>query len=283
MFPNSTHRKRFAIFYLICFAVYYGWYCYHGLLLHQLAPVFFHNKLDITSNIIQLSDLFNIVIRTQWLQILFDTLFLLLPLLLCVCCVAGYRVQYLLAITAAIFNLVYAVLLSSMSALSMEGFVGWMMLPIVLAFRNEASFYYALQSMRYFFLLIFFSAAIWKIRTGAIFNTEQMSSILVNQHAACLVDQPDSWFSNFIKYLINHKQLSYSIYLLATLSEFVFVVGFFTKRFDKLLIIIFLAFVGLDYFLMSINYFSWTAFLVCLWFSKYARPAEERSEQVLTA
>ena len=278
MFLNNTHRKRFAIFYLICFAVYYGWYCYHGLLLHQLAPVFFHNKLDITSNIIQLSDLFNIVIRTPWLQILFDALFLLLPLLLCVCCIAGYRMQYLLAILTAVFNLIYAVLLSSMSALSMEGFVSWMMLPIIFAFRNETSFYYTLQSMRYFFLLIFFSSAVWKIRTGAIFNTEQMSAILVNQHAACLVDQPDSWFSNFIKYLISHKQISYVIYLLATLSEFVFVIGFFTKRFDRLLIIIFLVFVALDYFLMGINYFSWIAFLGCLWFSRLERPAEKTAK-----
>ena len=197
---------------------------------------------------------------------------------MCICSVAGYRAQYLLAIFTAFFNLVYAVLLSSMSPLSIEGYVGWMMLPIVLAFKKEASFYYALQSMRYFFLLIFFSAAIWKIRAAGIFNGEQMSAILMNQHAAYLVDQPNAWFSNFIKYLIDHQQLSYTIYLLATLSEFIFVVGFFTKRFDRLLIIVFLAFLLFDYFLMHINYFSWTAFLPCLWFSKYACPTGERSK-----
>jgi len=91
-----------------------------------------------------------------------------------------------------------------------------------------------------------------------------MSAILVKQHVTNLLDQPNSWFSNFITYLITHKTLSYIIYLLATLSEFVFIVGFFTKKFDRLLIVIFITFVALDYFLMEINYFSWIAFwLAC--------------------
>ena len=124
-------------------------------MLHQISPVFFHNKLDLTSNIIQLTDIFNMVIRRPWLQILLDWMFLLLPLLMCLCAFTGYRLQYLLAILTAVFNLLYAVLLSAMSPLSIEGYVGWMVLPLVLAFRNDTSFYYALQTVRYFFLLIF--------------------------------------------------------------------------------------------------------------------------------
>ena len=219
------------------------------------------------------------VIHTPWLQILFDGLFFLIPLLMFSCCIANYKLQYQLAVLTAVFNLIYAILLSSLSPLSIEGYVGWIMLPIVLAFRNETSFYYALQSMRYFFLLIFFSSAGWKIRAGGIFNTEQMSAILVNQHAAYLVEEPGNWFAKFIRYLIVHKQLSYIIYLLATLSEFVFVVGFFTKRFDRLLIVIFVAFVLLDYFLMGINYFSWVAFLACLWFSRLQMKKETNDNQ----
>ncbi len=271
MFLSSTHRKQFAVFYFICLTIYYGWYYYHGLLLHQLGPVFFHNRLDLTANMIGLTNLPNVVIDHRSLQVLFDGLFFLLPLLLCVSCVKGYRWQYFLAIVTAVFNLVYAVLLSSMSPSSIEGFTGWIMLPIVLIFRKEESFYYALQSMRYFFLLIFFSSALWKIRAGGIFNTEQMSAVLLEQHAAYLVAAPGDWFSRFISYLVVHKQLSYTIYLIATLCEFVFLVGFFTRKYDRLLMIVFLVFVTTDYFLMRINYFSWTAFLGCLWFSRYER------------
>ncbi len=269
MFLSSNHRKQFALFYFLCFALYYGWYYYHGLLLHQLAPVFFYNRLDVTVNFIMLTNLHNTIIHSPVLQIIFDGLFILLPLLLCISCIKGYRLQYVLAIATAVFNLVYTFLITILSPLSIQGYSGWILIPLIFAFRKEASFYYSLQTIRYFFLLIFVSSALWKIRAGGIFNEEQMSGILLKQHAAYLVEQPADWFSKMINYLVIHKPISYSIYLAATISELVFIVGFFTKRYDRILIIVFLAFVSLDYFLMRINYFSWTAFLGCLWFSRH--------------
>lgn len=269
MFLSSIHRKKIAAFYFICFALYYGWYYVHGMLLHQLSPVFFLNKLDITVNLVLLTNLHNAVINSPVLQVVFDSLYILLPMSLFISCRAGYRVQYILAIATAVFNLIYAILLSVMSPLSIEGFAGWIMLPLVFAFKRESSFYYMLQTLRYFFLLIFSSAALWKIRAGGIFNTEQMSAILLKQHAAYLVASPVGWYAEFINYLITHKILSYCLYLAAALAEFVFIIGFFTKKYDRVLIIIFLVFVLVDYFLMGINYFSWSAFLSCLWFSGY--------------
>ena len=267
MFLSLKNRKQFALFYFLCFAVYYGGYSCQGILLHQLKPVFFLNRLDLTLNIIFLTNLHHEVISHPWLQILLDALYLFLPLILCISCWRGYRVQYVLAIATAFFNLVYAVLLSSLSPLSTEGFTGWILLPLIFAFRSEASFYYILHSVRYFFLLIFFSAAVWKIRAGGLFNTEQMSAILLKQHAAYLAGMRDDWFSKLIYYLVKHERLSYLIYLLATLMEGVFLIGFFTKRYDRALILVFLSFVTFDYFLMRINYFSWTAFMGCLWYS----------------
>ena len=269
MFLSNTHRKQFALYYFICFTIYYTWYFYHGLLLHQLRPVFFHNRLDMTVNVLMLTNLHIAVINSPFLQMLFDSLYFLLPLLLCMAIFARHRLQYFLAILTAVFNLVYAVLISSTSPLSMEGFSGWIMLPLLFAFKSEQSFYYILHTLRYFFLLIFSSAALWKIRAGGIFNLEQMGAILVKQHAAYLVGQPNDWFAGLIRYLVNHQKLSYGIYLLGTVSELVFIIGFFTKKHDKALIIIFLVFIVLDYFLMQINYFAWSAFLGCLWYSKY--------------
>ena len=241
----------------------------HGMMLHQLAPVFFLNKLDVTVNVVLLTNLHTAVMNSPVLQLTLDGLYFLLPVLLCICCIGGYRLQYILAIATAVFNLCYGILLSTMSPLSIEGFTGWIMLPLVFAFKKDGYFYYMLHTMRYFFLLIFASAALWKIRAGGIFNTEQMSAILLKQHAAHLVGSPGDWFSKFINYLVIHKQLSYCIYLMATLCELVFFIGFFTKKYDKALVIIFLAFITFNYFLMGINYFAWSAFLGCLWFSRY--------------
>lgn len=214
-----------------------------------------------------ISGLQQAVIDYPAVQILLDSLFLLLPIGLVLCCIANYRLQYYLAAATAVFNLIYAVLLAAVSPLSIEGFTAWMVLPLVLAFKKDATFYYLIQTMRYFFLLIFFSAGCWKIRAGGIFNWEQMSGILLTQHAAVLVEIPGSLFSRFINYLVIHQKLSYLLYLFATLSELIFVIGFFTKKFDKLLMVLFLLFVLFDYFLMGINYFSWVTFLGTFWFA----------------
>jgi hypothetical protein len=126
--------------------------------------------------------------------------------------------------------------------------------------------------MRYIFLLIFFSTACWKIRAGGIFNPEQMSGILVSQHSACLAAHPAGWYAKFIMFFISSGKISYTIYILATALELFFFIGFFTKRFDRLLICLFLLFILFDCFFMKINYVSWASFLGCLWFSGYAEP-----------
>ena len=269
MYLNLAHRKQLVIFYLICFSGYFAWYLYHGILLHQLNPVFFLNRLDLTVNIILTTNLHHAIIANSWLRVLFDCLYVFLPLLLCICVVRGYRMQYFLAIATSIFNLVYAVLLSILSPLSIEGFTPWVVLPVLFVFRGQSSFYYALHCFRYFFLLAFFSAAAWKFRAGGIFNIEQMSAILLKQHAAYLAGATGDWFSGMVYFLVRHEKLSYLLYLLATLLEGTFIIGFFTRKYDRALILLFLTFVVFDYFLMRINYFSWTAFMGCLWYSGY--------------
>lgn len=268
MHLNNDHRKRLVAFYFICFAVYYACYFFNGNLLHEFNPVFFHNRLDLTSNIVWFTNIQSAVLHNALVCHLMDGLFIALPFLMFLSVYCNLRAQYLLAVVTSLYNLFYAVVLSSVSLLSIEGFTGWMLLPLMFAFKGERSFYFAMHCMRYFFIIVFVSAGLWKIRAGGIFNQEQMSAILVQQHAAYLVSQPQGWFGKMIAFLINHGTISYTIYLLATIGELIFITGFFTKKFDRYLIIIFSLFVILDYFLMQINYFSWLAFMGCFFYSR---------------
>ncbi len=245
---------------------------FNGLLLSQLKPVFFLNRLDLSLNLLFLTDLQHAVINSNFLRLFFDTGYYLLPLLLLTSCILNNRLQYVLAVIIVCFDLVYALLLSSLSMLSVEGFVGWILVPLIFAFRTAKGYYYALHCIRYLFLLVFFSAGLWKIRGGGIFNIEEMSAILLRQHAPYITEMPNDWFTRCVYYLAGHNLISYILYFSATIAELVFVIGFFTKRFDKLLIGAFILFVVLDFALMRINYFAWSAFLGCLWFSKYSDP-----------
>jgi hypothetical protein len=179
------------------------------------------------------------VVHHSFLRILFDTLYFLLPTLLVLAILANSKFQYFIAVLNSIFNFIYALLLSLLSFYSIEGFVGWILLPLIFAFKNEMGFYYALNSVRYIFLLIFFSAGVWKIRAGGIFNLEQMSGILAMQHVTYIAGNTEDWFTKTIKYLIVHNKLSYILYLSAAMAAVSFFIDFCAKKFDKLLIIIF--------------------------------------------
>lgn len=268
---NKFHRKKAAYFYIACFLLSYAWLFFNGLLLHQLKPLFFLNRLDVTLNLLFLTGIQKSVIHNQTFRLLLDVLYLLFPLLLLYS--INRKIQPYIALLNSVFNLVYTLMLSTFSALSIEGFMGWILLPLLFVFKSERGFYYLLNTMRYIFLLIFFSTGLWKLRAGGVFNLEEMSGILVKQHAAYISQQPNDWFANFIHYLVVHYKTAYLLYLATVMVELSFVVGFFTKKFDKLLMVLFLLFVLFDFILMRINYFSWVAFLLCLWFAKYDEPA----------
>jgi hypothetical protein len=269
---NILHKKKYAVFYFLCFLISYCCLFLNNSLISQTKPVFFINHLDFSLNLLYLSKLHLLLINSEKAKFLFDFLYILLPSVLVFLIVKNYKSQYIFAIATSVFNLIYALLISSVSSYSIEGFIGWMVLPLLFAPNSDKGFYYTLNTLRYIFLLLFFSAGVWKIRAGGIFNLGQMSAILSAQHGAYLVSNSKDWFTILLKFLITHTQLSYIIYLIATVMELFFVIGFFTKKLDNVLIVFFLLFLLFNFTIMRINYFAWIAFLGCLWLSKYKEP-----------
>lgn len=266
---TNKHKKQFALFYLVCFVLSYSWYFYFDLLLCQVNPVFFVNRLDITRNLLMLTNLQNVLIEHFWIRQLFDIVYLLLPLLLCYVVVMEKRGARLLAIVTSLFSMIYGIFLASFTYISLDLFVAWFFIPLVFYPYSPKGFYYVLHSLRYIFILLFFSAGLWKIRAGGIFNPEQMSGILVMQHKQYLAGNSGDWFVQVLNYLIEHKMVSYLVYLLGTFAELIFIIGFFTRKCDRLLLLFFLLFFVSDYFLMRINYSNWMVFAGLLYFSKF--------------
>ena len=267
MHLKIDHIKQFALFYLICFSGCYLWFVANGLLFSEINPVFFLNRLDFTGNIFMLSNIQYALIEYKWLRVLWDAVYLILPFVLVYTVYFSKKGQVVWAIATAVFALLYNYFFSMMSFVSIEGFVAWMFIPLVFAAKGTKGFYFSTHCIRILFLLFFFTTALWKIRSGGVFNPDQLSAILFKQHLPILVAGDDYWFSRFISFLINHQRFTYLIYLLVVIIEFVFVVGFFTRKYDRLLILFFCFFVLFDYFLMEINYFAWFPFLGCLYFS----------------
>jgi len=147
---------------------------------------------------------------------------------------------------------------------SIEAHIVWLLFPVIFIPKKEKTFVLLFEGLRYFFLFFFASAAVWKFVQGGIFNINQMSGVLLFQHNQLLTNSPGYWQANMLYYVIQHSWLSYSLYLSATLLEAVFIIGFFTKKYDRLLAMAVILFLIADMLIMRIPYFEIVPFMLTL-------------------
>ena len=132
-----------------------------------------------------------------------------------------------------------------------------------------------MQVTRLIFALMFFSSALWKLSSAAIFHSGQMAAVLLHQHISILQYQGNDTFSRMAFYLIEHPLAAQVLYIGGFLLEFSFVVAFFTKRVDRFLILFLILFLISDFVLMGINYFPWLSFIGCFYLSALREPKPE--------
>lgn len=255
----------FSILYVLCTSTFFVWLLLNHLTLTSYEPIFFNNKLDLTGNYILLSGFHLKVIAHQWLRVLMDFLFVGLPAILLFTVWKRSKYTRLVAMFTAVYNLCYAWLYSLLGVISIEVFTAWIYMPLIFIYTDKKGFFNMALVLRLVFLVIFFSTALWKFRAGGFFNADQMSAILFRQHTAMLAYAPDHFFSNIIRYLIERPLLSQSLYHLATILEVSMFIGFFTRKYDRMLLVFALIFILFDYWLMEINYFSWLPMLFVLY------------------
>jgi hypothetical protein len=266
---TNKHKKQYAHLYLICFLTNYTWFFYENLLLSQMRPLIFTNRLDLTFNILMLSGIHQLLKSNNGFCILFDILYFLLPLLMTISIVYEWKGRKMLVIAVSLFSLLYGTLISAFSYFSIEFFSAWIFIPLIFYASSQKGFYYLLHCIRIIFIISFFSAGLWKIRAGGIFNTEQMSAILMRQHKQFLITNPEHWYAQIIYFLINHKTVSFFLYILATIGELFFITGLFTQKFDKIMLWILVLFLIFNLGVMQIFYFGWLIFSGLFYYSKF--------------
>jgi hypothetical protein len=169
------------------------------------------------------------------------------------------------AITMLLINLCYIQCYTLYPSNSIEGHIAWLLFPVVFIPNNNSTFQLLFEGLRFFFLFFFVSSGIWKIVNGGVFNLSQMSGILLEQHKELLVNSIDYWQTKLFEWLIKNQVISYGLYLIATLMELSFIIGFFSRRYDKLLAVIFIMFLIGDYLIMRIPYFEVMPLLLTLY------------------
>lgn len=249
-----------------------AWMLWYGLSMFQVAPVYLINRPDITGNLLWTIGLYKPLLHSEVFRLCLDVTFFLLPFFVVLSVRRRWRIRAVLALFTSLFAMAYAYMLSATTFLSIEVFTAQIFFPLVFTALSIRGIYYRLHMVRIVFILLFFTTALWKIRAGGVFNMEQMSGILLRQHTSILLEPQQSWFTTMLTHLIDQKGVSYSLYFFTVILEFIFAVGFFTTRFDRILIALFCLFIGFDYVLMEINYFSWLPFMGCLYYSQLPEP-----------
>ncbi len=273
---TQHHSKHIAVGYCIIFYVLAVFKCWNGLFLFQVKPHLYNTRFDFVTWLLMDTGIHQWLLNNPNGWMLFDTLFYITPLFFI--CSFFYK-QKAAAIAAALMlvtNWIYIQCFTLYPTNSMESYTAWLLFPFLFMMTNMRSFYFVLHALRYFFLFFFMSAGIWKITQGAVFNVEQMSGVLLFQHAEYLTSSPGDWYSKFIYWVVQHPAIGHSIYIAGTILEVGFVIGFFTKKYDTFLLVGFALFLLFDILLMRIHYWEVSAFLLTLYYSKYTLPIIEK-------
>ena len=213
-------RYLYYGFVLVVFLRFY----YLNLLLHQFeSPVLNFPDADNTFWFFLYLGIPQFLVKNFTISFLFDLSLFLVPVL----CLIFNKTRVFPFIFSALF-LIYFITISNFQAHHAHNLNGILMIS-VLFFCKPKTVVYVFYFLRYYLLFVLVSAALWKIFRGSVFHLDHMSNTFFAQHLYSLTDHPSSTYSIIIKYFINHPLLSQSIFVIGTLLELIFVVGFLLK------------------------------------------------------
>ena len=264
-------RQYCLIFYAL---MIFKWL--NGMFLYQLQPFFFYTTLDFTTWLVMLTNLHKWLLQDSWRLFLADAIFYMLPLMYYLVCIKKLRLTFVTAFIMLVVNYCYVTIYCSYPSNSLHGHIAWLFFPLLFMCQSLKTFWFIFNGLRYYFLYFFFSAGIWKLTQQGFFYMETMSGILQMQHKSLLTDSGnESVRADVYNWLITHPVISSLFYRAATLAELLFGVGFFTKKFDKLLAFTFLLFLIFNAMIMRIDYWEVSPFLVTLIYSRLLFPGDK--------
>lgn len=177
---------------------------------------------------------------------LFDALLFFLPIIFMISLKRIYAIAFtwLLLLYFFTFNLA--------AGHHYHGMVAMLVITIPFWSKEENRFALLWEGARFYLLYIFGSAGLWKLWRGSVFYPDQLSHILKSQQLDLFLQQPDSFAAQIAHYLIVHPSLAHIVFMVTVLLQLSFLIGFFTKRFDSILLFLLILFVLANYCVMGI-------------------------------
>lgn len=142
-----------------------------------------------------------------------------------------------------IFYFLYFIIFNTYGAHHTLNKAGILLMPLAFVVK-PSRFAQLWQGLRYYTLFIFASAFIWKLVRLSWLNSMQGELILKKNISAYLTYHPDTRLAKIYFMLLEHPAILHVMFLGGFLLEGSFVIGFFTKRYDKVLLLFMFVLVG---------------------------------------
>ncbi|HUH74493.1 MAG TPA: hypothetical protein VLZ75_08795 [Chitinophagales bacterium] len=258
--PKDAFYLGKLVYGALIFLLLYRWYAGKFLMDIALSPVI-NPEVDNTFWLVLTSGIPELIINNPTLCIIIDVIILALACL-------GFIRQDKVKITWIFLVLFFIQTITVETYTSSHSKTVVAILLTVLPFGFRGQYWLRLWELaRYVLAYIMVNSAVAKIYFGGLFLKNQMTNILWEQHTDLLILQPYSWQTKFIRFLLNHTIFTNGIYYSAVLLQFVFIVAFFTKKYDKILAIFLIGFVLGTHIMMRIYNLDLLFLILPLWFS----------------
>lgn len=250
----SIHKKLvLTVYFIFYYFTLFSFFFSHRLLSQYKAVFFTHNR-DLTELALIATGIPAFMIAQPWTYIVADSLMFIVPVFLLIFYIKQKAFSRITGFLFLALLLAYFLLQDIFTQLHSQMFIGFFIIAFTFITTTPQQFYNALKLGRYFFLYSFVSAAIWKISRGTLLNTEQLSTILVFQHGDLLTGNCSNNLCRLYFYLINHPAISFMLYIGAIIIESCFIIGFFTRKWDNVLLSLAIIFFTFDHLIMRIPF-----------------------------
>ena len=154
--------------------------------------------------------------------------------------------------TFTIAYIVYSIVYNTFSGHHYHS-IGVILLSIcfLFSYKNPNSskvFHFA----RLYLCFMLASAFVWKLVRNNLFEMDHFSKIILDQNIYYFQSFPDSFRAEILFFLVDNVELSHSLWIGLMFLQASFALGFFTKRFDLLLMVFFILFMAGSWFFMNI-------------------------------
>ena len=230
-FYSPRERKRLA---RIVFALLLGslvWSIFSNTLLHQLQrPVIKFPYVDTTYWVMHYLQIPEIITARFWIACLFDTALFASCILSLI-----YTDKRLYIWSFIILYFVYFITFNTFGAHHTNHKIGFLVIAIPFAVADYKSFNFLWQGLRYFLLFAYADAFLWKFFRLAWLHADQGLLILKKNVAAYLYFEPNTLQADFYRWLLQHPAWVNGAYIAGMIMEGIFIIGFFTRKFDRYL------------------------------------------------